>query len=196
MGKGADTRTTILDRALAMASRVGLEGLSIGTLAEDLGMSKSGLFAHFRSKEALQVQVIEAAASRFVDHVIRPALKAPRGEPRVRDLFERWLAWAHDGDTPGGCLFITASVELDDRPGPARDALVRLQRDWLDTIANVVRTAVSEGQFRGEVDPEQFASELYGVMLMYHHASRLLRDPKADARARAALDALIARSRR
>src|SRR5262252_11254590 len=129
MGKGELTRQAILERATALASRVGLEGVSIGRLSEELGLSKSGLFAHFGAKQALEVEVLRFAADRFVDGVVRPALAAPRGEPRVRAVFERWLAWDRRSRVvPGGCLFVAAATELDDRPGPARDELVRLQR--------------------------------------------------------------------
>jgi AcrR family transcriptional regulator len=184
MQKGDDTHLAILDEAVRVASKVGLSGLSIGKLATELEMSKSGLFAHFQSKETLQVQVLGRASHRFVQGVVRPALAAPRGLPRLTALFENWLAWAKTAELPGGCLFVAAAVELDDRPGPVRDRLVALQRDWLDLIANVVRTAVAERHFSGDVDPEQFAHDLYATMLGYHHAARLMHDPKADERAR------------
>ena len=195
MSKGDDTRQAILDHATRLASRVGLEGLTIGDLARDLHLSKSGLFAHFQSKEALQVQVIEAAARRFVDQVIRPALAAARGEPRLRALFDRWLAWGKSEDMPGGCLFIAAAIELDDKPGIVRDHLVQRQRDWLDALALAARIAVAEGHFRGDVDPDQFAFEAYGVMLVYHHMSRLFADPRAEDRARRAFEAILAADR-
>ena len=127
--KGADTRHAVLERAVTLASRVGLGGLTIGTLAEDLQLSKSGLFGHFRSKEALQIQVLDHAAARFVDAVVRPALAQPRGEPRLRSLFHRWLDWARSSPMPGGCLFVAAATELDDQAGPVRDRLELLQRD-------------------------------------------------------------------
>jgi AcrR family transcriptional regulator len=195
MGKGEATRQAILDRAIALASQTGLDGLTIGTLAEDLGLSKSGLFAHFRSKEALQVQVLEHVGARFVDVVIKPALRAPRGEPRLRALFARLLQWPAQGNLPGGCPIMAAAVELDDRPGPARDVLVNQQKDWLDTLANLARTAVAEGHFREALDPEQFAFELYGIEFAYHHAVRLLADPKAEARAWVAFEGLVARAK-
>jgi AcrR family transcriptional regulator len=185
------TRQAILEHAMGLASKIGLEGLTIGRLADDLELSKSGLFAHFQAKEALQVQVLEFAASRFVDSVVRPALAAPRGEPRIRAIFDRWIGWPRAKPLPGGCFFVSASSEFDDRPGPVRDRLVELQRDWLDTIATTVRTAIAEGHFRGDVDPDQFAHDLYGVMLAYHHASRLLGDEKAADRTRTAFEALI-----
>jgi AcrR family transcriptional regulator len=196
MGKGEVTRQAILERATALASRVGLEGVTIGHLSEDLGLSKSGLFAHFGAKGALQVEILRFAADRFVQAVVRPALAMPRGEPRVRAIFERWLAWSRSHSVPGGCLFVSAASELDDRPGPARDELVRLQRDWMDSIAICFRTGITEGHFRADADPEQFAYDLYSVMLGFHHATRLLRDPNAEARARAAMDVLLAAARR
>jgi len=196
VGKGEVTRQAILERATALASRCGLEGVSIGHLAEDLGLSKSGLFAHFGAKEILQVEILRFAADRFVQAVVRPALAQPRGEPRVRAIFQRWLGWSRSHSVPGGCLFVAAASELDDRPGPARDELVRLQKEWMDSIAICFRSGISEGHFRADADPEQFAHDLYSVMLGYHHAQRLLRDPAADSRARASMEALLAAARR
>jgi AcrR family transcriptional regulator len=193
--KGEQTRDAILERAMSLASQVGLEGLTIGRLADELELSKSGLFAHFRSKEALQVQTLERAADRFVEVVVKPSLAAPRGEPRVRALFENWLRWPRAVPQPGGCIFVAAAAELDDRPGPARDRLVRLQKDWLDTLAGAVRIAIGEGHFRRGVDPEQFAFEMYGIMLVCHQAIRLLNDAKAVDRARRAFEALLAAAR-
>jgi AcrR family transcriptional regulator len=195
MGKGADTREAILERAVQLASEVGLEGLTIGRLAEALDLSKSGLFAHFASKEGLQVATLERAAAQFVEAVIRPALRAPRGEPRLRALVERWQRWPIEVPQPGGCLFVQAAVELDDRPGPARDRLVSLQREWLSALATAVKGAVAEGHLREDVDPDQLAFELYGIMLSTHHATRLLHDPRASARARRAVDRLLASCR-
>ena len=195
MGKGELTRQVILEHAVGLASQVGLDGLTIGRLADDLDLSKSGLFAHFRSKEALQVQTLELAADRFTEAVVRPALATPRGEPRLRALFARWLEWPRVVPQPGGCLFVAASAELDDRPGPARDRLVQLQKEWLGLIAGAVRIAIAEGHFRKGVDPEQLAFDLYGIMLVTHFSSRLLRDPKAGERARKSLSALLAAAR-
>jgi len=194
MRKGELTRTSILEHAAGLASRVGLDGLTIGQLADDLSLSKSGLFAHFRSKEALQVQVLEHAAARFVEVVVKPALAAPRGEPRLRALFDRWRRWPSESGMPGGCFFVQAGVELDDQPGPARDLLVRQQRDWLDVIATVVRSGIAEGHFRTDLDPDQLAFELHGLMLSWHHAARLLSDPMADRRALAGFEALVERA--
>jgi AcrR family transcriptional regulator len=195
MGKGDTTRQAVLDEAARVASRVGLGGLTIGSLAASTQLSKSGLFAHFQSKEQLQLQLLEHTRARFVDQVIRPALAAPRGEPRVRELFRRWLDW-DAGALPGGCLFVAASAEYDAQPGPVRDRVAADQRDWLDTLAQVFRTGLGEGHFRPDADPEQFAYDLHGVMLAYHHASRLLGDPDAAARATRAFEALLAAARR
>jgi AcrR family transcriptional regulator len=195
MSKGAVTRQAVLDEAARAASRVGLGGLTIGSLASSTQLSKSGLFAHFQSKESLQLQLLDHTRASFVDLVVRPALTAPRGEPRVRELFRRWLAWDTDA-LPGGCLFVAASAEFDDQPGPVRDRLAQDQRDWMETIAQVFRTGISQGQFHPDADPEQFAYDLHGVMLAYHHASRLLGDPDAAARATRAFEALLSSARR
>jgi AcrR family transcriptional regulator len=195
VGKGEQTREAILDRAIQLGSQLGIEGLSIGRLAGALDLSKSGLFAHFASKEALQLETLDRAAGRFIEVVVRPALAEPRGEPRVRALFERWLRWPQAVPQPGGCLFIAAAAELDDRPGPVRDRLAELQRQWLDTIAGAVRLAKREGHFRRSTDPDQFAFELDGITLAFHHASRLVRDSRAAARAGTAFERLLAASR-
>jgi AcrR family transcriptional regulator len=188
--KGELTRAVIVERATRLASRVGIEGLSIGMLAEELSLSKSGLFAHFRSKEALQLQVLEFAVARFVETVVRPGLAAPRGEKRVRALFEHWLEWPKASGL-AGCVFVALASELDDRPGPVRERLVQSQRDWLEVIARSVRGAAEEGHFREDVDPEQFAHELYGIMLAGHHAQRLLRSRAAAERTRRAFARLL-----
>lgn len=184
------TRQAILAHAVALASRIGLEAMTIGRLAEEMELSKSGLFGHFQSKEALLLQTLEYAGGRFIDIVVKPALAAPRGEPRVRAVFERWMEWPLI-EPLSGCFFVAAATELDDRPGPVRDRLVAMQRDWLDVLSNTVRTAVREGDFRETVDPDQFAHDMYGVMLAYHHASRLLADERAAERARRAFEALL-----
>lgn len=193
--KGARTREAILSHALALATRIGLEGLTIGRLADDLRISKSGLFAHFGSKETLQIEMLRLAGSRMVDQVVRPALAVPRGEPRLRALFERWLAWEQSPTLPGGCPFVTASFELDDRPGPVRDFVVQTLRDWLDTLAGAARIAVQEGHLRPDLDCEQFAHDCYGIGLAFVHASRLMRDPRARARADQAFAALLGAAR-
>jgi len=193
--KGEQTREAILTKALGLATRIGFEGLTIGRLADDLGMSKSGLFAHFRSKEALQLEILRMAGARMVDTVVKPALVVKRGEPRVRALFDGWLAWEQSPSLPGGCPFMAASFELDDRPGPVRDFVVQNLRDWLDTLAGAARISVQEGHFRADLDCEQFAHECQGIGLAFVHASRLMRDPKARARAQTAFESLLDASR-
>jgi AcrR family transcriptional regulator len=195
MRKGEKTRAAILDEGLRLSSALGLEGLSIGQLAESLDLSKSGLFAHFGSKENLQVEVIERAAQRFTEVVVQPALAEKGGERRLRALFERWLEWPRRVRQPGGCIFVAAASELDDRPGPARDRLVALWRDWLGTLERTVRRAQELGELRRDVDPAQVAAEMNGIALGWHLASRLLGDARATERAHAAFDRLVADAR-
>ncbi len=191
--KGEETRQAILSRAFELATIHGISGLSIGRLAEEMNLSKSGLFAHFGSKEALEVAVVEEASRQFVQDVMVPALGKPRGEPRLRAMFERWLEW---GGRPGGCFFVAASAELDDRPGPQRDALVRAQKDWIDEIAKAARIAVTEGHFRADLDADQFAFDLYSIMLGTHLFMRFLHDPKARTRTLESFERLVASARR
>ena len=189
MTKGEETRQAILGRAFELASVIGVSGLTIGRLAEETRLSKSGLFAHFGSKEALDVAVVEEASRQFVQHVMVPALREPRGEPRVRALFERWMTW---GQRPGGCFFVGAGAELDDQEGPARDALVRACKDWVDELAKAARIAVREGHFAASLDPDQFAFEVYSLMLGFHQFYRFLRDPASLGRTRSTFDRLVA----
>ncbi len=191
MGKGEETRERILDTAGRLAAREGLDGLSLGKLADSLGVSKSGLFAHFSSKEELQLETLRAFSTRFIAQVLRPAFVRPRGLPRLRALFELWLAHTSDPALPGGCLFMAASIELDDREGPVREFLVRSMRDLLEMISRSARLAVEEGHLRKGLDCDQLAFELYGILLSLNHAHRLLRDPKAERRARDAFEALV-----
>lgn len=195
MSKGAETREAILQTALATASRSGLSALSIGELARAVGMSKSGLFAHFESKENLQLEVLRAASSQYVDLVVAPALRHQRGEPRVRALFTNWFEWSSNSTLPGGCLFIAAASEFDDQPGPIREFLVSSQRDWLAALTQAARIAIEEGHFRRDLDCEQFAHDLYSVILAYHHFSRLLRTPDARDRALSAFEQLVRAAR-
>ena len=192
MAKGEETRQAILSRAFELATVIGVSGLSIGRLAEATGLSKSGLFAHFGSKEALEVAVVEEASRQFVQEVMVPALREPRGEPRVRALFERWLGW---GTRPGGCFFVGASAELDDREGAPRDALSRACKDWIDELTKAAQIAVREGHFRADFDAEQFAFEEYGIMLGAHTFFRFLREPTTLHRARQAFETLLAAAR-
>lgn len=189
MTKGSDTKRRILNQAMDLASTVGVEGLSLGELAKATEMSKSGLFAHFDSKEGLQLEVIETAAAHFIETVVLPALREPRGEPRVRALFDRWLAW--ETLRTGGCPFMAASFELDDRPGPVRDALVATQLDWVEALTTAILIAVDEGHFRQDLDAAQTAFEVYGIFMAFHLHHRLLGDPKAHSRALNALEQLL-----
>ena len=191
--KGEQTRAAILDEALKIARRLGLEGLTIGTLADATGMSKSGLFAHFGSREDLQLAVLEHGARQYGDMVLMPALKIDRGLPRLRALFERWLDWTLQTATPGGCIMISAAHEYDDRPGPIRDAAVEMQRRGIGVSERAVRLAVDEGHLKGDTDPEQIAFEMLGIVLASHNHGRLLGDKAARRRALAAFDALVAR---
>jgi len=191
MSKGTATRERILEQALKDASLQGLEGLSLGRVAEEVGMSKSGLFAHFGSKEELQRQVLGAAAEKFGAIVVKPALTAPRGIPRVRAMFEGWLRWERDQSVPGGCVFTHAQAELDDKPGPVRDTLADWQRQWKEMLARAASIAIEEKQFRKDVDTKQFAFQMFGIIFAYYHAKRLLDDPTAEAQARAAFESLV-----
>jgi AcrR family transcriptional regulator len=192
VSKGEETRQAILARAFELATVNGISGLSIGRLAEETGLSKSGLFAHFGSKEALEVAVVEEASRQFINEVMVPALRHPRGEPRLRALFENWVKW---GWRPGGCFFVGACAELDDRPGAPRDALVRSQKDWLDEIAKAARIAVTEGHFRDDLDADQFAFDLYSIMLGAHLYMRFLHEPKARTRTLQSFERLVASAR-
>jgi AcrR family transcriptional regulator len=195
VGKGDKTRAEILEVALNQASRVGLEGLSIGTLAKDVGMSKSGLFAHFGSKNELQIAVIDLAAQVFIDTVIRPAIKRPRGEPRIRALFENWLTWTERAALQGGCVLASTPWEFDDRPGPVRDLFEQTLSELHHTLAKAARIAIHERHFAPDLDVEQFAFELHSVMLGYHVQWRLFRRPDASERARRAFERVLAASR-
>jgi len=196
VAKGEETRDRIVRHALQLSSTEGLEGLSIGVLASDLGLSKSGLFAHFGSKEELQLAVLERVAERFENEVLQPAFRAPRGEPRIRRIFERWMDWMCDA-AQGGCPFVAASFELDDKvDSRPRAFLVTSQRMLLAALARAAQLAKEEGHFRADLDAEQFAFELDGVMLSFSHWKRLLRDSRAEGRAREAFERLVADARR
>lgn len=188
--KGGRTREAILEAGVALACRTGLGGLTIASLAAEVGMSKSGMFAHFGSKEALQLAVLDAAARQFAVEVVIPALHVARGEPRVRALVENWITCGLER-RPGGCLFVKASTELDEQPGPVRDRLRDQHRELARTLARVFEGGIREGHFRPDADPEQFAADLHAVMLGFYHRHRLLADPSAADRARAAVDALL-----
>jgi AcrR family transcriptional regulator len=192
MSKGEHTRAAILDVALAQASEAGFQSLTIGSLADRAGLSKSGLFAHFGSREELQVAAIEAAAARFTETVFLPALKARRGLPRLRALFDAWLDWPVRSGLAHGCPMPAAAVEFDDRPGPVRDAVVehfaRLERE----LGRAVELAIGQGHLQADLDVGQFVFDLMGIMLTYHHHARLFDVAPAESRARNAFERLIA----
>jgi len=191
MAKGDETRAAILRKATELASIGGFEALSVGVLAEAMGMSKSGVFGHFRSKESLDLAVIEYARERFVDHVFNPAFKAKRGLPRVEALVERLALWITTESLPGGCPLLAAAFELDDRPGEARDQVASSQRDLLSALAHTARIAIEEGHFRPDLDLEQFAFDVHAAMIAGHVGFRLLRDPVAIARFRTSVGRAI-----
>ena len=190
--KGEQTRERILDAAQAIASREGLEGLTIGSIAERLGMSKSGVFAHFGSREDLQIAVIDDYARRFLDAVFLPALKLPRGLPRLTAMFENWLDRVQFVEIPNGCVFVSGAVEFDDKEGPVRDRMVAVNRGWQGEMQKAAHQAIEVGHLSQECDPEQLVFELYGLMLSLHHDARLLRDARAVGRARLAFTRTIA----
>ena len=195
MSKGTDTRSAILEHAVAAASQLGLEGLTIGGLAKATGLSKSGLFAHFDSKENLQLQVLRAGVERFVSVVVTPSLNEPRGIPRIRALFDNWMAWDEQSGLPGGCLFIAAAHEFDDRPGAVHDHLVQYQLEWTGFLAKAARIAIDAGDLRRDLDPKQFAFDFQSIVFGYHYFNRLFKDPDAPERARHAFEQLIQNAR-
>jgi AcrR family transcriptional regulator len=185
MHKGQQTRATILDAALTLASHMGLEGLSIGALAEVTGMSKSGVFAHFGSRDELQIAVVREYHNKFEEEVFYPALREPRGLPRLRALFELWVKRVAV-EIDSGCIYISGAVEFDDRPGPVRDALVDMVQTWQDALERAIGMAVDEGHLRADTDPAQMLFEVHGLILALHHDARFLRHPGAVDRARVA----------
>ena len=191
--KGEQTRVAILDEALKIASRLGLEGLTIGSLADATSMSKSGLFAHFGSREDLQLAVLEHAAQLYGEKVFVPVLKIERGLPRLRALFERWLDWTIESGLPGGCIMISTAIEYDDRPGPIRDAAIANQHRGNAITQKAVRLAIEEGHLSPDTDPEQISFEMLGIVLASHNHRRLLGDKEARKRALTAFDELISR---
>src|SRR4029079_12330589 len=191
MMKGQQTRAAILDAALALASHIGLEGLSIGALAEVTGMSKSGVFAHFGSREELQISVVREYHAKFEEEVFAPALREPRGLTPLRAVFERWVRRV-SAEIDSGCIYISGAVEFDDRPGPVRDALVAMVKTWQQALARAIRAAVDEGHLRADTDAGQLLFEMHGLILALHHDARFLRHAGAEERARAAFARLVA----
>ncbi len=194
MSKGDATRASILRHAVSLASVQGLEGLSIGRLADLSGMSKSGLFGHFGSKEALQLAVLESCVEDFRSAVILPALRDSSGVGRLERLFAAWVAWAAEHERVGACPLLGASIELDDRPGQLRDYLADKQKAWIDSIARIAAKAVAAGEFRADLDVQQFAFEFNNIGLGLNFSFRLLDDPAAPQRAAAAFRRLLADS--
>lgn len=189
MTKGADTKKNILGQALELSSELGLEGLTIGVLAKRVGMSKSGLYAHFDSKEELQCRVLDTAAEKFIDLVLAPALKESRGLQRLRTLFDLWLNWVGQGFS-GGCPFFSASSDFDDREGPVRNHLLDHLSDVMGSIRRVAKSCVEQNEFRQDIDLEQFTFEFWGILLTYHHYIRLLNKAKAQSMAHHAFERL------
>lgn len=190
--KGERTRAAILQRAVDLSSLEGLEGLTIGRLADELEMSKSGLFAHFGSKEDLQLAAVEAARERFVGAVLRPAIEASRGYPRLIAICRAWLEYARSGVFPGGCFFAAASFEFDGRPGPVREAIERAMDDWLAAIEKAVAMARDEGHLVSSVDPAQLAFEINAIFFGANFSLNLRNDPAAVDRAWNAIEARLA----
>ena len=188
--KGAATRDSIIDRAYQIVRKEGFEGLSIGSIADSVGMSKSGVFAHFGSREDLQLSVLDAAAQRFTEHVFLPALRERRGLPRLEAIGRRWMKWLRNEQ--GGCPMISAAIEYDDRPGAIRDRVIFYQTRLRKELARAIDMAIETGELRTDTDSAQLAFEIFGVELAMHHDSRLFGFDEAIERSERALDRLIA----
>jgi AcrR family transcriptional regulator len=188
--KGLQTRAAILDAALGLASQMGLEGLSIGALADLMQMSKSGVFAHFGSREELQISVIREYHARFEREVFLPALGEERGLPRLRAMFERWIRRV-SMEIDSGCIYISGAVEFDDRPGPVRDALESMVRSWHDALEKAISLGIEAGHLRADTDPQQMLFDVHGLILALHHDARFLKLPGALERARHSLERII-----
>ena len=187
------TRTMLLDNGLRLLSVQGLSGLTLGMLARESGVSKSGLFAHFRSKNQRQLDLLERMATVAHAHVVAPAFEAPEGLPRLLALVAGWLGWSVRAGLPGGCPVAAALFELDDLDGDVRGYTVELEREWRDMLEALVRRSVELSHVTADTDAAQFVWELCGIYLTHHASARFLRDPSADARARTALGALVDR---
>jgi AcrR family transcriptional regulator len=196
VSKGLDTRERIIDRAMAIASRDGFDGLSIGALAADLKLSKSGLFGHFESKEDLQLQVLEKARANFRADVLEPAEALSPGEPQIRKVFEGWLNWASSRRLFGGCVLIAAAHEFDDKPGPQRDKIEASQRTLLKNLQRMTQAAIDAGQFRADLDVQQFSHDLYAMVVGYQQLIRLMRDRQLPTRVRTSFEQLLAAAHR
>jgi len=191
--KGQQTKAAIVDAALGLATQIGLEGLSIGALAETMHMSKSGVFAHFGSRDELQMSVIREYHTRFEHEVFFPALKAPRGLPRVRQLFDNWMQRT-SVEIDSGCIYISGAVEFDDRPGPVRDALASSVQVWLDAVRRAIEQAVEQGHLRQDTDAAQMGFEIHALILALHYEARFMRNPDSLPRAVKAFESIVARN--
>jgi AcrR family transcriptional regulator len=189
--KGQHTKQVIVDAALALAAQIGLEGLSIGALAEVTHMSKSGVFAHFGSREELQISVIREYYSRFSDEVFSPAMDAARGLPRVRALFANWMKRVAV-ELQSGCIFISGAVEFDDRPGPVRDELASSVKIWLAAMYRAVVQAKEEGHLNEDADERQMAFEIHGLILALHYEARFLKNPVSMQQANKGFENILA----
>ena len=192
MQKGQQTKAAIVDAALGLATQIGLEGLSIGALAEVMRMSKSGVFAHFGSREELQISVIREYHVRFEEEVFYPALQAARGLPRLQALFENWMNRT-SVEIDSGCLYISGAVEFDDRPGPVRDALAGSVKTWLAAMYRAVVQAKVAGHLRDDADEHQMAFEIHGLILALHYEARFLKTPGSIDRANTGFAHIVAR---
>jgi AcrR family transcriptional regulator len=188
--KGEETRAAILRAAVKHASIEGFEALTIGTLAEQTGMSKSGLFAHFGSKEELQIATLDEAIRRFNEVTILPALSAPRGLKRLRAMCDNWVLWTSRCDLTG-CPMMTAITEFDDKPGPVRDAVVEYMHRMDESLAKSIRMTIDTGEFAPDTDAEQMAFELFGVLASCYRSRNLFRDGQANIKAKKAFERLI-----
>ncbi|XDD46618.1 TetR/AcrR family transcriptional regulator [Leptospira sp. WS39.C2] len=193
MSKGEETKSLILDRAVQIASVHGLEGLTIGSLAEELGMSKSGLFAKFSSKENLQIDVLRKGSELFRRFVLYPTLKTKPGISRIRNAFANWLDWSNRSDLPGGCLFLASSSEFDDKPGVVRDHLRKIQISWHSSLKQFVEEAKQSGELDSETNVEQMVQEIWGLVLSFHFYNRLLDDKSSEKRTKQCFNDLIKR---
>lgn len=189
--KGQQTKAAIVDAALGLATQIGLEGLSIGALAEVMNMSKSGVFAHFGSRDELQMSVIREYHTRFEQEVFFPALKAPRGLPRVRQLFDNWMQRT-SVEIDSGCIYISGAVEFDDRPGPVRDALASSVQVWLDAVRRAIEQAVEQGHLRQNTDAAQMGFEIHALILALHYEARFMCNPSSLQRAVKAFESIVA----
>lgn len=187
--KGAATRDAIIDRAYTIASSAGLEGLSIGPLADAVGMSKSGVFAHFGSREDLQLAVLDDAGRRFIEFTLLPSLKARRGLPRLRAIVAKWFDWIRHNDT--GCLLLSSVSEYDDRPGPLRDRVIQYQQGWRGELGRAIQLAIDSGELRTGTDPLQLAFEINGIALGVQHDAGLLNFEDAAMHGKRALERLL-----